>query len=121
VKIQQILKKSNIENCVTLKHIVFGFEYTYKYAPTSTHIHLCIYTHTSIHIHTYICMNVTSILNKNILLLKKNPNLQHEPYCLKQGVDSRDTDNEGGDEYFPFYLVLLSSVTYKICIRPDNG
>ena len=37
--------------------------------------------------------NVTSILNKNILLLKKNQNLQHEPYCLKQGVDSRDTDN----------------------------
>jgi hypothetical protein len=25
VKIQQILKKSNIENCVTLKHIVFGY------------------------------------------------------------------------------------------------
>ena len=26
VKIQQILKKSNIENCVTLKHIVFGYK-----------------------------------------------------------------------------------------------
>ena len=36
--------------------------------------------------------NVTSILNKNILLLKKNQNLQHEPYYLKQGVDSRETD-----------------------------
>ena len=26
VKIQQILKKSNIENFVTLKHIVFGYK-----------------------------------------------------------------------------------------------
>ena len=26
VKIQQILKKSNIENVVTLKHIVFGYK-----------------------------------------------------------------------------------------------
>jgi hypothetical protein len=26
VKIQQILKKSKIENCVTLKHIVFGYK-----------------------------------------------------------------------------------------------
>jgi hypothetical protein len=26
VKIQQILKNSNIENCVTLKHIVFGYK-----------------------------------------------------------------------------------------------
>jgi hypothetical protein len=38
--------------------------------------------------------NVTSILNKNLLLLKKIfQNLQHEPYYLKQGATSRDTDN----------------------------
>jgi hypothetical protein len=89
------LKKSNIENFVTLKHIVFGYKifdkdyfdfnyfltilgfsiykayyvsitdeyqtlikYTYTYAPTSTHIHPCIYTHTyaCIHIHIHTCM-----------------------------------------------------------------
>jgi hypothetical protein len=48
VKIQQILKKSNIENFVTLKH---------AYAPTSTHIHMhaYIYIYT---MHTYLHFNI---------------------------------------------------------------
>jgi hypothetical protein len=81
VKIQQILKKSNKENFVTVKHIVFGYKifdkdyfdfnnsltilgfFIYKAyyvseqkTPTSTHIHLYIYTHTyaCIHIHIHI-------------------------------------------------------------------
>ena len=40
-------------------------------------------------------MNVLRILNKKYIVIKRKQiiqNLQHEPYYIKQGMNSRDTD-----------------------------